>query len=115
LYSYDSDTNKAVLGKAVNQQSTFVGKVEGHQCPAQASNSYGTDTDIRATSHYEGLSMTTGGGNLLGQGTQVGVKPIRLTKRYTRTADDYGARELHIYAGVERFMVIKQGEVFLSA
>lgn len=115
LYSYDSDTNKAVLGKAVNQQSTFVGQVEGHQCPAQASNSYGTDTDVRGTSHYEGLSMTTGGGNLLGTGQKIGVKPIRLTKRYTRTADDFGARELRIYAGVERFMVIKQGEVFLSA
>lgn len=115
LYSYDSDTNKAVLGNAVNQQSTFVGKVEGHQCPAQASNSYGSDTDVRGTSHYEGIDLTTSGSNVLGSGTKVGVKPIRLTKSYTRTADDFGARDLRIYAGVERFMTIRNGEVFVSA
>ena len=115
LYSYDSDTDKSVLGQAVNQQSTFVGKVEGHQCPAQGSNSYGTDTDVRGTSHYEGIDLTTSGSNVLGSGTKIGVKPIRLTKTYTRTADDYGARDLRIYAGVERFMTIRNGEVFVSA
>ena len=115
LYSYDADTNKAVLGKAVNQQSTYVGLLEGHQCPAAASNSYGTDTDIRGIAHYEGLDMTTSGANILGSGTLIGTKPMRLTKTYSRTADDYGARDLRIYAGVERFMTIKQGEVFVSA
>ena len=115
LYSYDSDTNKAVLGKAVNQQSTYVGKVEEHQCPSQTSNSYGTDTDMRGVAHYEGLDLTTSGANVLGSGTLIGTKPIRLTKQYTRTADDYSARDMRIYAGVERFMTIRDGEVFVSA
>ena len=115
LYSYDSDTNKAVLGRAVNQQSTYIGKVEGHACPAAASNSYGTDTDIRGVRHYEGLDLSTSGANVLGSGQLIGNKPIRLTKQYTRTADDYSARSMRIYASVERFMTIKDGEVFVSA
>lgn len=115
LYSYDSDTDKSVLAKSVNQQSTYVGKIEGHQCPAAASNSYGTDTDFRGVAHYEGLDLTTTGANVLGSGTLIGTKPMRLTKTYTRTADDFGARDMRIYAGVERFMTIRDGEVFVSA
>jgi hypothetical protein len=70
---------------------------------------------MRATSSYQGLDLTTTGANLLGSGTLVGAKPIRLTKSYTRTADDFGARDMRIYAGVERFMTIVDGSVFVSA
>jgi len=114
LYSFDADTDKSQVTQPLNQQSTYIGKVEGHQCPAADNTNALGDTDFRATDHYEGLDLTTSGFNQLGNGTRVGVKPIRILKKYTRTSDDKSAREMKIFASVERIMLLKKGEVTLS-
>jgi len=114
LYSFDADTNKSTVTRPLNQQSTYIGKIEGHQCPAADNTNALGDTDFRACSHYEGIDLTTSGINTLGNGTKVGTKPIRLLKTYTRTADDKSARELRIFGSVERVLLIQDGEVMLT-
>ena len=114
LYSYDADTDKASVTQPFNQQSTFIGKIEGHQLPAADNTNALGDTDMRATSHYEGLDLTTSGLNSLGNGVRLGVKPLRIQKKYLRTADDKSAREMKVFASVERVMLLKKGEVTLS-
>lgn len=111
LYSFDADTNSSGL----TQNSTFVGTVEGHQCPDDANADATTEVDMRGTSHYEGVDLTTSGVNQLGVGMKIGVQPVRVLKTYARTAQDFGARELRAFASVERLMVLRNGEVMITA
>ena len=113
LYSFDADTNKAAADQAVNQNSVFIGKIEGHQLP----NGTNTDlaNDIRGINHYNGVDLTTSGMNVLGNGQRIGVKPIILQKTLKRTATDAAARELRVFASVERVINIKNGVVSVSA
>jgi hypothetical protein len=122
LYSYDVDSDKTRADKRYNQNSIFLGLINGYQMP----NSTNTDTtnDIRSTSHYNGYDATTTGFNVLGNGASVGVKPILFQKTYTRQPDQAGppqvagqnsARELRIFCGVEKAAVIKNGEITLTA
>ncbi len=113
LYSFDSDTNKAVVDNALNQQSTYIGKIEGYQMP-KADNSDGV-AELRATSHYVGIDLTTTGMNVLGNGMRIGVKPIIVSKTLRRPHDSEKARELRCWASVERLITIRNGEVILSA
>jgi len=120
LYSFDADIDKAT--NALNQNSVTIGLINGHQLPNATNADVGND--IRGTSHYVGYDATTTGFNVLGNGASVGVKPIVLRKTYQRVANAAGppqvrgqnnARELRIFTGVEKVMVIKNGEVVLSA
>lgn len=108
FYSFDSDSNKDVVDKALNQNSVYIGGVEGHVL------STGAD-DIRCTSHYIGIDMTTSGFNTLGNGKKIGNKPIVLSKNYKRTNGKFEGREIRSYAQVERLMTIKDGDVMVSA
>ena len=121
IYSFDSDSDKqATPTLKLNQNSVFIGKVEGHQLPP-ANNSDLTN-DIRSTSSYIGYDATTSGFNVLGNGVKVGVKPILIQKTYSRQADSgttvmhqSSARQMRIYTGVERVFVLRQGEITISA
>jgi len=111
LYSFDCDTDSAQL----NQQSTFIGTIEGHQCPDATNTNATGATDMRATSHYEGLDLTKSGVQQLGNGAKIGVQPIRVLKTYKRTSQDYQSRDMRVFASVERLMLIKNGEVVVSS
>ncbi len=106
LYSFDSDTNKADATNAVNQSviSEAVA-LEGH---ANIENA-------RSTQHYTGLDLSTTGVNMLGAGTQIGVKPIQITKTYSRVNGDNQARTMRVWASVERTMRIQNGTIEVSA
>lgn len=121
LFSFDADSDKQnVPTLGLNQNSVYIGKVEGHQLPP-ADNSVLTN-DIRSTSSYIGYDATTSGFNVLGNGVKVGVKPILIQKTYQRQADSgttvmhqSSARQMRIYTGVERVFNLKQGEITISA
>ena len=111
MYSYDADTDDTSL----TQNSAYIGDVEGHTCPNATNTNAGGDTDMRGSSHYEGIDLSLGGFNELGNGMKIGVQPIRILKTYKRTPEDYSAREMRSYASVERLMLLKRGEVVVSA
>ena len=121
LYSFDSDSDKQnTPTQGLNQNSVFIGKVEGHQLPP--ANGSDLTNDIRSTSSFIGYDATTSGFNVLGNGVKVGVKPILIQKTYSRQADSgttvmhqSSARQMRIYTGVERVFNLKQGEITISA
>jgi len=112
LYSFDCDTDKDSITQPLNQNSVFIGLVEGHQLP----NATNTDVsnDLRGHLHYDGLDLTKTGFETLGNGTQVGVKPIILQKTYNRVQGDDDVRKLRVFCGVERQMLLRDGEILLS-
>lgn len=113
LYSMDVDSNKQETDKKPDQNTVYIGQIEGHQLPDETNA--GRDSDIRGTSHMIGLDLTTGGLNVLGNGRQVGSKPIIIQKKLKRTNNREGAREMRIYASVERLMTLRAGKVIVSA
>tara|TARA_R110001606_G_scaffold10218_3_gene43852 strand:- start:4803 stop:6275 length:1473 start_codon:yes stop_codon:yes gene_type:complete len=115
VYSLDADTDKDTGGNPFNQNSVYVGKLEGWQLPGADSTSAGEDADLRGTSHYVGVDLTTTGFNVLGNGKRIGVKPILLNKEYSRVQGDNAGRELRIFTAIEKVMVMRQGEVVISA
>ncbi len=106
LYSFDPDTDKSDPVRAANQSviSDAVA-LEGH---ANIENA-------RSTQHYTGLDLSTTGVNMLGAGTQIGVKPIQVTKTYSRINGDNQARTMRVWANVERTMRIQNGTIEVSA
>tara|TARA_R110001606_G_scaffold90692_4_gene202578 strand:- start:2744 stop:4213 length:1470 start_codon:yes stop_codon:yes gene_type:complete len=114
LFSLDSDTDKNVVDQPFSQNSLFIGKVEGHQMP-DGSGTTDITKDLRGTSHYVGVDLTTTGFNVLGNGQRVGVKPILLNKVYNRVNGGSEGKELRIFTSIESVMVMRQGEVLISA
>jgi len=132
LYSYDADTDKADAQQRVIQNSLGTGLVEGYQLPNGASTlivdgGNGFVNDLRGCTHYDGYDATTSGVNTLGNGSKIGVKPIDIIKSYKRVADtaaggNYGLtagqnspREMRIFTSVEKNMLIRNGEITISA
>jgi hypothetical protein len=113
MYSFDIDTDKDQDTQPLNQQSTFLGLIEGHQLPS-ATNA-DLSSDVRGRLHYDGLDLTKTGFQEIGNGEMIGVKPILLQKTYSRTSGDDSARKLRIFCGVERQMLLKNGEIIMSA
>lgn len=121
MYSFDADSDKQEQPtQKLNQNSVYIGKIEGHQLPG--ADMADVSNDIRATSSYIGYDATTSGFNVLGNGIRVGVKPILIQKTYQRQADDgtevlrqEGARQMRIYTGVERMYNIQNGEITITA
>ena len=112
LYSFDCDTDKDSATQALNQNSVMTGLIEGHQLP-DATNT-ALSADIRGRLHYDGLDLTTTGFQTIGNGQKIGVKPIMLQKTYNRVSGDDDARKLRVFCGVERQLLLKNGEVIMS-
>jgi len=115
LYSFDADTDKEALPlQGLNQNSVCVGKVEGYQLPTDTNTAM--TSDIRGTAHYYGYDATKNGLNTLGNGVQVGVKPITLQRTYTRKTnnDNDSGRQMRIFTNIEKIVVIKNGEVLVT-
>ena len=106
LYSFDPDTDKTDPTRPVNQSVISENvSLEGH----------GNIENARSTQHYTGLDLSTTGVNMLGAGTQIGVKPIQITKTYNRVNGDNQARTMRVWAQVERTMRIQNGTIEVSA
>lgn len=112
LYSMDVDSDKQETDKKPNQNSVYIGQIEGHQLPDEQNTARASD--IRGTSHMLGLDLTTSGLNVLGNGRRIGSKPIIVSKKLKRTNNRHQAREMRVYASVERLMTIKNGKVLVS-
>ena len=112
-YSFDSDANKGRDDRLPNQNSFYLGQVESVVL-ASATNTNLTD-DQRGKNHYVGVDLTTSGFNVLGNGKQIGVKPVIYSVNKFRSNGKNGARETRIYANVERLITIKNGDVVVSA
>ena len=52
--------------------------------------------------------------NYVGNGIQVGRQPVILTLDRQRTAEDFAAIRVLVWAEVERMMLIKSGNIFMS-
>jgi len=123
MYSYNVDTDKQALPlQTLNQNSVYVGKIEGHQLPSDDNASL--VNDLRSSSHYVGYDATTTGFNVLGNGARIGVKPVIINRVYQRQPNVAGppqvlgqnlSRQMRIFTGVERVMILKNGEITLSA
>ncbi len=113
LYSFDVDSDKSRADQLPNQNSVFIGGVEGHILP-NATN-VDRSNDLRGTSHYVGIDFTTSGVNTLGNGKQISSKPIIISKTLKRTNGRQQAREMRIYASIERLFTIRNGDVVVSA
>tara|TARA_R110000772_G_scaffold215406_2_gene325850 strand:+ start:4719 stop:6134 length:1416 start_codon:yes stop_codon:yes gene_type:complete len=70
---------------------------------------------LEAQCHFEGVDLTTDPLVQVGSGTLVGQKPIESLRTIYQTANDNHNRELRYFALVERAMVLKGGQVMVSA
>tara|TARA_R110001632_G_scaffold92849_6_gene198120 strand:+ start:1162 stop:2613 length:1452 start_codon:yes stop_codon:yes gene_type:complete len=113
FYSFDVDAGKATTDKALTTNSVFIGGIEGHVLPAGDNSAAGNE--LRGKSHYVGYDATTSGFNVLGNGKKIGVKPVIIQKTLKRTNGHNAAREMRIFANVERVINIKNGEVVVSS
>ncbi len=113
FYSFDTDSDKSAVDNQLNQNSVYVGGIEGHVLPA-TDNTAATN-ELRGKAHYVGYDATTSGFNVLGNGKKIGVKPVIIQKTLKRTHNNNGAREMRIFANVERVINIKNGEVVVSS
>ena len=113
LYSFDVDTDAT---GTVNQNSFFIGEVEGYTLCDADSVAKLTPEDIRATSHFNGFDLTKGSLNTFDNATTVGVKPILFEKTYDRGQDaDNQSRELRIFSSVLKTLTLRNGVAMVSA
>lgn len=113
-YSFDADSNKEFDDRRPNQNSFYLGKIENVTLPDSDGITNTTD-DQRGKNHYIGVDLTTSGFNVLGNGKQIGVKPVIYSVTKFRSNGKNGAREMRCYANVERLITIKNGDVVVSA
>jgi len=108
LYSADGQT--LITGANVNDldvnQSTFDAGLFFHGVPQD---------ELNFTMNYIGVNLSKDAGmNYVGNGTQIGRQPVILTINRTRTNQDQAQLRVLIWAEVERMMMIKSGNIFMS-
>ena len=113
IFCLDTETNKGVIDKPLNQNSVYVGQIEAHQLPNDGNADL--TNDLRGKSAYVGVDLTTNGVNALGNGKKIGQKPVTYQLTIDRVHGRNGAKEIRFYSNVERVISIKNGEVILSA
>lgn len=72
-------------------------------------------SELNFSMNYLGVNLSKDAGmNYVGNGTQVGRQPVILTLTRERTFQDQGQLRVLIWAEVERMMMIKSGNIFMS-
>ena len=104
-YSFNLATDKTaadrtITNKMVSQNCTLGGR---NQAP------------LEGPQHYLGFDLTSDPLGAPGPGTTIGQKPLQMLHTIRRTAASNAARQLKYYSLVERQMVIKGGQVMVSA
>ena len=92
--------DRTITNKMVSQNCTLGGR---DQAPLEGSQ------------YYLGFDLTSDPLGAPGSGTTIGQKPLQMLHTIRRTADSNAARQLKYYSLVERQMVIKGGQVMVSA
>ena len=72
-------------------------------------------SELNFTLNYLGVNLSKDAGmNYVGNGTQIGRQPVIVTLNRTRSPEDVGQLRVLIWAEVERMMLIKSGNIFMS-
>ena len=103
-YSFNGASNKQDATGAVNNNLISDNTLNGTSQRA-----------LQGQLHFEGVDLTTNPFVAVGSGTLVGQKPIEALRTIFRTPTDNANRELRYFALVERAMVLKGGQVMVSA
>ena len=103
-YSYNGLANRQVANSPIDNNLISVNTVDGHQARV-----------LQGQQHFEGVDLTTNPFAQVGNGTQVGQKPIEALRTIYRTADDNEVRQLRYFSIVERAMVLRGGQVLVSS
>lgn len=73
------------------------------------------DSELNWALNYLGVNLSKDATqNYVGNGTQVGRQPVIVTLNRTRTSEDVDQLRVLIFAEVERMMMIKSGNIFMS-
>ena len=73
------------------------------------------DSNLNFSLNYMGVNLAkNAGANYVGNGIQVGRQPVIVTLNRTRTSEDKDQIRILIFAEVERMMMIKSGNIFMS-
>ena len=73
------------------------------------------DSELNWALNYMGVNLSKDATqNYIGNGTQVGRQPVIITLNRTRTPEDVGQLRVLVFAEVERMMMIKSGNIFMS-
>ena len=102
-YSLDAMTNKQNPDNTITNPVISTNTVEGIQM-----------RNLQGKMHYEGLDLSISPVNIFGSGEQIGLKPISYTKTVTRTNTENNARELRIFATVEKAFSLRRGLVTVA-
>ena len=108
LYSADGQTliTGANLHDIDPNQSAFDGGLFFHGVPQD---------ELNFTMNYIGVNLSKDAGmNYVGNGTQIGRQPVIVTLNRTRSNQDQAQLRVLIWAEVERMMMIKSGNIFMS-
>jgi len=72
-------------------------------------------SELNFSLNYIGVNLSKDAGmNYVGNGTQIGRQPVIVTINRTRSPEDVGQLRVLIWAEVERMMMIKSGNIFMS-
>ena len=106
LYSADGQTSGAGAFALDTNQSAF----DAGQFTSGIPND-----ELNFSLNYIGVNLSKDSGeNYVGNGTQVGRQPVILTLDRTRVPTDIAQLRLLVFAEVERMMLIKSGNIFMS-
>lgn len=104
-YSLDVLTNKQDITHPINNNIITDATLFGHIIRGQ----------VEGRQHYMGVDLTKSPLNILGVGTQIGQKPVSILRTLNRTQLSSSSFSSSYWAHVEREMVLKGGEVKVSA
>ena len=106
LYSADGQTTGAGAYALDANQTAFDAGQFFHGVP---------NTELNFALNYLGVNLSKDAGmNYVGNGTQIGRQPVIVTLNRTRVPTDVGQIRVLIWAEVERMMMIKSGNIFMS-
>lgn len=104
-YSNDQATNKQVGNNAINNEMMSATTLEKN-----------TMTALSGMQHYIGVDLTINpSSSAVSNGVVVGQKPIQFLHTINRTAENNAVRDVRFFSIVERQMVLKGGQVMVSA
>jgi hypothetical protein len=106
LYSADGQTSGAGGFLIDVNQQAFDSTYFMHGLP---------QSELNFSLGYLGVNLSKDAGmNYVGNGTQIGRQPVIVTINRTRSPEDVGQLRVLVWAEVERMMMIKSGNIFMS-
>lgn len=104
-YSQNGSVDKQTGNHPVNNKTISTNTLNG----------INPEDNLQGQMHFLGTDLTTNPLVSVGSGTLVGQKPVEALLTINRTAQNNSVRDLRFYSIVERAMVLKGGQVSVSA